>query len=351
MSVPRILHVTEAMGGGTAAAIAEFARSTPQYEHHLLGRVRPGSETATAADFAASHPAGRGLAGLALAVRRAVARARPAVVHLHSSWAGLVGRLLLAPGGPAVAYTPHCFAFERDPATNPPGLVRAARLAERALAGRTRLAICVSPREADLAAALGLAAVHVPNTTRVRAPRELPAEPAPEVVTVGRIGAQKDPHFLLRVKALVTAGADWTWIGGGDPALEARLRAAGVEVTGWLPPRRVGERLAAAGAYLHTAAWESCPLALLEAGAAGLPLVARSIPALDSLGLDPALRTPEHVAAELELVLRTGQPSRPRLQEAFAARHTPQAQASALTAAYEWLLDAAVRAGVPVPVG
>jgi hypothetical protein len=79
-------------------------------------------------------------------------------------------------------------------------------------------------------------------------------------------------------------------------------------------------------------------LALQEAGAAGLPIVARSIPALDSLGLDPALRVPERVAAELDLVLRTGQPSRPRLQEAFAARHTPQAQAAALTEAYEWLL-------------
>ncbi|WP_433209646.1 glycosyltransferase [Dactylosporangium sp. CS-047395] len=390
MNAPRILHVTEAMGGGTAAAIAEFARSTPQYEHHLLGRLRPGSETATAADFAASHAAGRGLPGLARALRRAVAAVRPAVVHLHSSWAGLVGRLALAPGGPAIAYTPHCFAFERDPATTPPGFVRLARRAERFLAGRTALAVCVSPREAELAAGLGLAAVHVPNTTRVRSPRAHHAVPVsgvvmahdaaavrgvvmahdaaavsgvvmahhgaavsgvvmahdaaavPGVVTVGRVGAQKDPLFLLRVKELVAVEADWTWVGGGDPGLEEHLRAHGVTVTGWRPPDEVGERLARADAYLHTAAWESCPLALLEAGAAGLPLVARSIPALDSLGLDPTLVTPELVAAELDLVLRTGQATRPRLQEAFAARHTPQAQAAALTEAYEWLLDTAV---------
>ncbi|WP_433050337.1 glycosyltransferase family 4 protein [Dactylosporangium sp. CS-033363] len=342
MNALRILHVTEAMGGGTAAAIAEFARSTPQYEHHLLGRVRPGSETATAADFAVSHAGGRGLLGLARAVRRAVAVARPEVVHLHSSWAGLVGRLALVPGGPPIAYTPHCFAFERDPATTPPGFVRAVRRAERFLAGRTALAVCVSPREADLAAGLGLAAVHVPNTTRVRSPRAHHGAPTPGVVTVGRVGAQKDPLFLLRVKSLLAVEARWTWVGGGDPELEEHLRAHGVTVTGWLPPDEVGERLASADAYLHTAAWESCPLALLEAGAAGLPLVARSIPALDSLGLDPSLTTPELVAAELDLVLRTGQATRPRLQEAFAAQHTPQAQAAALTEAYEWLLGTAV---------
>ncbi|WP_432978065.1 glycosyltransferase [Dactylosporangium sp. CA-233914] len=330
----RVLHVVgnrAAPGGGPAVAVAEFARSTPQYEHHLLG---PGDD----ADFAAAHDAGRGPFGLARALRRTVAAVRPHVVHLHAAWAGLVGRLVLPRPGAPVAYTPHCFAFEGERGA------RAARRAEQALAGRTGLAVCVSPRETELAGALGLPAVHVPNTTRVRAPRFRATAGRRVVVTVGRVAVQKDPRFLLRVKALAGPGAAWIWVGGGDPALEAELRAGGVEVTGWLPPGRVAARLAAADAYLHTAAWESCPLALLEAGAAGLPIVARSIPALDALGLDPDLDTPERVAAELDLVLHTGQPSRPRLQEAFAARHTPQAQAAALTEAYEWLI-AARRAG------
>ncbi|GLL04512.1 hypothetical protein GCM10017581_062590 [Dactylosporangium matsuzakiense] len=304
---------------------------------------RLGCDASPAADFTVRHPSGRGRLGVAWALRRAVAAAQPAIVHLHSPWAGFIGRLLLPRSGPPIAYTPHCFAFERDPATAPPGLVHVTRRAEQIVADRTGLAVCVSPREADLAAAMGLPAVHVPNTTRVRAPRMRTSEATPTVVTVGRIGAQKDPHFLLRAKTFVNIDAEWTWIGGGDPALESELRAAGVTVTGWLPPEQVAEHLAAADVYLHTAAWESCPLALLEAVAAGLPIVARSIPALDSLGLDPDLHTPEQVAVELELVLHTGQPSRPRLQEAFAAQHTPQAQAAALTQAYEWLIGSSIR--------
>jgi glycosyltransferase involved in cell wall biosynthesis len=239
--------------------------------------------------------------------------------------------------GPAILFTPHCFSFERTDV--PPFVTRLLRAAERAVAASTDLAVCVSPREADLAAALGIPAVVVPNTTRARTARPDRRHDG-SVVTVGRVCAQQDPGFLRQVKALLDAddrvggGVAWTWVGGGDPGGEAALRAAGIRVTGRRSPAEVRNHLAAADVYLHTAAWESCPLPLLEAAAAGLPLVARSIPALVSLGLDPDLETPEAVAAELARVLLTGRPARPRLQEAFAARHTPQAQSAALADAY-----------------
>lgn len=62
---PRILHVTESMGGGTAAAIVEFVRSTPQFEHHLLFRRRAGSDVPVRHEdlFAGSRDAGGGPVG------------------------------------------------------------------------------------------------------------------------------------------------------------------------------------------------------------------------------------------------------------------------------------------------
>ncbi|MET7424647.1 glycosyltransferase family 4 protein [Dactylosporangium sp. NPDC005555] len=350
---PRILHVTGSMSGGVAAAIVEFVRSTPQFEHHLLFRRGPGAGRAlTAAPgdppvgfedlFAGSRDAGGGPVRLGRALRETLPAVAPRIVHLHGARAGFVGRTVIpvvarSVTGPAIVYTPHCFGFERT--TAPRLLTRSLHAAERAVAASTDLAVCVSPREAALAEDLGMPAVVVPNTTRARTARHCTgASPGGSVVTVGRVGAQKDPSFLLRVKALLDGGATWTWVGGGDPRLEATLRAAGVRVTGWRSPAEVRNRLAAADVYLHTAAWESCPLPLLEAAAAGLPLVARSIPALDSLGLDPSLGTAEAVAAELATVLTTGRPTRPRLQETFAARHTPQAQAAALADAYTGVL-------------
>ena len=347
---PRILHVTESMGGGTAAAIVEFVRSTPQFEHHLLFRRRAGSDVPVRHEdlFAGSRDAGRGPVRLARALRETLPAVAPRIVHLHGTWAGLVGRTVVPAAarsatGPAILLTPHGFSFERTDV--PPLATRLLRAAERAVAASTDLAVCVSRREADLAAALGIPAVVVPNTTRARTARPDRRRHDGSIVTVGRVCPQKDPGFLLRVKALLDgaapaagSGVTWTWVGGGDARAEAALRAAGIRVTGWRSPAEVRNHLAAADVYLHTAAWESCPLPLLEAAAAGLPLVARSIPALDSLGLDPDLGTAEAVAAELATVLTTGRPGRPRLQEAFAARHTPQAQAAALADAYASVL-------------
>ena len=55
----------------------------------------------------------KSLIDLGRVLRRAVATHCPDVVHLHSSLAGAVGRLLLAPrmSRPAVVYTPHAFPF------------------------------------------------------------------------------------------------------------------------------------------------------------------------------------------------------------------------------------------------
>ena len=50
------------------------------------------------------------------------------------------------------------------------------------------------------------------------------------------------------------------WLGDGDPALRERLRAGGVEVTGWLPREATFARLGAADLYLHSARWEGFPL-------------------------------------------------------------------------------------------
>jgi glycosyltransferase involved in cell wall biosynthesis len=69
-----------------------------------------------------------------------------------------------------------------------------------------------------------------------------------------------------------------------------------VHVTGWLPRADALSLLATAHVYLHTAAWEGSPITLLEAADLRVPVVARSIPALDSLGYDPSLRDPAAVA-------------------------------------------------------
>ena len=69
----------------------------------------------------------------------------------------------------------------------------------------------------------------------------------------------------------------FVWIGDGDPTQEARLRAAGVEVTGHIANNEVAEVLGRATVYLQTSVWEGMPVSLMSAMAAGLPCVVADV--------------------------------------------------------------------------
>ena len=72
-------------------------------------------------------------------------RYQPDLIHLHSSWAGLLGRLVPL-GRRKIVYTPHCYAFERRDLSQ---VVRIGLwLVEKILSRRNAGVFAVSPREA-----------------------------------------------------------------------------------------------------------------------------------------------------------------------------------------------------------
>ena len=83
-----------------------------------------------------------GVAGELSALRRIIADVDPDVVMLHSSKAGLVGRLALRGARPTV-FVPHAWSF--DAVTGPMAI--ASRSWERLAAHRTDLVVCVSAAE------------------------------------------------------------------------------------------------------------------------------------------------------------------------------------------------------------
>ena len=196
---------------------------------------------------------------------------------------------------------------------------------------------CVSPYEAAQARALGVRAVFVPNTVDHDPPH---AEPTPAnrsvIVTAGRVTAQKDPYFFADVvhhlrAAGLSSEHQIRWVGDGAARQRTVLENAGVTVLGWRSRDETLLEMRRAAVYLHTAAWEGNPMTLLEATRLGVPIVARSIPSLESLGFAPALTTPEKVAAE---VLSTmGQPH--TVRSVYRVQPSATNQARALRAAYE----------------
>jgi glycosyltransferase involved in cell wall biosynthesis len=302
-----VLHVSESFGGGVVTAMLSFASNAPWAEHHLLAGEREGAEI----PLPPGHPF-RSITGLPQgsraairAIRRAYRQIEPDIVHLHSSFAGAYGRLAGLPRR-KIIYTPHCFGFEN---TKRSVAYRAGiYLAEQALSiGGGRFA-GVSPRECALARGMVGASesILLPNFARIpetlASAGGLPSDAPSRLrgAMVGRMLPQKDPEFFIRTwRALrpETSCIELTWIGGGEGGIESEMRDLGIEVTGWIGPTEVLSLLRTMDFYVHTAAWEGNPMSVLEAAALKLPIVARDIPALRSIGMSALASTPEELAA------------------------------------------------------
>jgi len=335
----RVLHVIESLGGGVLSSVLSMVDATPDIEHHLAvwqRRKHAGTGDQLGA-FTAIHLLPGQVRRATRSLRALVGEQAPDVVHAHSSYAGVLARA--ADLGAAVAYSPHCFAFERrDLGT----VARSTfREVERSLVRRTEVLVACSPHEASLAVDLGhRRVVMVPNRPLQPPDLRVRRDEPFRIVTVGRVTAQKDWRHFLDVKREVdrhdVRGLRWEWLGSGDDDGELALRAEGVAVSGWLPRTEVIDRLGAAQAYLHTAAWEGAPVSIVEAAAVGLPIVARAIPSLASYdvpGLAPAATALADQLLDLRDPLAWARAQRRSLR--FAAEHSVSVQRYRLNAAYQ----------------
>lgn len=317
----RVVHVVDRITGGVPVAVRTYLRhSPPGIDHVVLSPFSAGAPAAvwqtdgdgasgrTGDDVATSRTGGtvtyldwdvRTPARAAANLHRLLRRADADVIHAHSSFPGVYVRAVRPRGGPRIVYTPHCFAFERTDIGS--RTRRAYRGIERLLAGRTDVVAACGPGEAIAARALGGRVGPVTTVPNVASliPRLPRADRAPGPLRVGMMGRwspQKDPaYFAATVDRLRQSlgRVDATWIGGPDDDA-----AAGIGITGWLDGADLEDALASLDVYLHTAAWEGFPIALLDAHAVGLPILARRIPALPGLpasltiesGLDDLVR-------------------------------------------------------------
>lgn len=184
-------------------------------------------------------------------------------------------------------YEPHCLKFT-DPGSST-GYRAFYWLAERVLGPRTDTFVVLSPQEDRLARRLAPRArrVMLPN-----APQEGLAPPPSArdrtVVMSGRIAPQKAPAWFAeaaRTAQRLDPSVEFRWIGDGDPDQRAELTDSGVIVTGWLDRDQLGDELARAGVYLHSASYEGFPISVLDAAACGTPIVVRDIEAFEGTSL------------------------------------------------------------------
>lgn len=219
---------------------------------------------------------------------------KPAVVHTHSSKAGILGRLAAwLAGVPLVIHTYHGFGFNDFQSAPRKGLYL---LAERLACRVTDRIIFVSESnrvyarrhrlgdpERYLLLRSGIKLSDYP--AKVENPGKLKASLGlgmhkPMVASIGNLKPQKNPGDFVALARLVAAenpDARFLFIGDGPlrPRLECQMLAAGLHgrltLAGWR--RDTPALLAASEIFVLTSLWEGLPRALVEAMKSGLPCV------------------------------------------------------------------------------
>lgn len=222
---------------------------------------------------------------------------RPHAIHVHGGRAAFFARR----GLPApTAYTVHGYHFLRKPPLQRMlGLLaerQAARMAtEIIFVCRFDQALCERMRLAPQSTAKRV----IFNGVRVE---DLGGDASPEpkrIAFLGRLTEQKDPLLAVSIAArLASDGHQMEMIGGGE--IEAEVRAeisrlgldGSVSISGAVKREEALAKLRRAEAMLMTSKWEGLPVAVLEAMAIGVPVVAprvSGIPEIIEDGVDGVL--------------------------------------------------------------
>jgi glycosyltransferase involved in cell wall biosynthesis len=231
------------------------------------------------------------------------------IVHLHSSFAGAIGRSVRSSGA-AIVYCPHGWA--QGMRTSAPA--RAAyRMVENVLSRRTGAIINISHSEERhaRAARVALDKCHLVHNGISDAPfTPLPAGTRlKRLLFVGRYDRQKGADLLVGIApSLRERGITLTMIGGaviGKPAV-ANI-PEDVDHRGWQPPDAVAAAMNEADAIIMPSRWEGFGLVAVEAMRAARPIVATEVGGLAEIvvhGCSGILVPPESPAALLNGVDR-----------------------------------------------
>lgn len=371
---PAVLHVTQPVTEGVGNFVALLIAGQIELDRRVGLACDPRSELAekaaaagaTVLPWPARREPGAGLITELAGLRRAVARFEPDIVHLHSSKAGLVGRLALRGRLPTV-FQPNAWSFE---ALTGRRRLAAVRWESRAARWTDDLFL-VSRHEHEAARAYGIeplgGSVVLGNPVDVT--RFRPATPderrrkrhelgvadnQPLVGCIGRLCRQKGQDVLLdRWPEVAAAVPEAVLVLVGDGPDRDRLAAKagpGIRLLG--NRTDVAELLRALDVVVLPSRWEGMALTMLEAMATGLPVVTTDVGgAAETVGRGAGAVVPigdgnavaRAVVARL-LDRQLGQREGDRGRELAVEEHSSPAIIAAVDAAYQVTL--ARRVGV-----
>lgn len=213
-----------------------------------------------------------------LSLRKLIKEINPDVLHLHSSKAGVLGRVanFLLFKKRKVYYTPHGYAFLRlDISKNKRSLYHFIEKYSQRIFGGTTIACGDTENEIALEMGESVLIRNGINIEKIKQRKTIITNQRLTIGTVGRITYQKNPQLFNEI-ALKFPQYDFLWIGDGE--LKNFLTSSNITITGWFPNNEaVFPYLNKLDVFLQTSLWEGLPLAVLEAMALSKPVIATKV--------------------------------------------------------------------------
>ena len=209
-------------------------------------------------------------------ISKKIKQIQPNIIHLHSTKAGVIGRIAskFCPKA-KVYYTPNGYSFIRQDISNLKQFIfKTIEISINKIFGGTTIAC--GDTEYELAKKIGNALL-VRNGIDVNSLKPLIKSSNNSVFTIGTVGRmsnQKNPRFFNSI-AEKFPDIKFIWIGDGE--LKSELRSKNIEITGWIKHEEVLNLVTSLDIYVQTSSWEGLPFTIIEAMALQKPIVATNV--------------------------------------------------------------------------
>lgn len=272
----RILFVVEAMGGGVFTYIVDLANElVKEYDMYIAYAVRPQTpkdyreyfddriKLIEVKNFTRNINFFKDLRAIP-EVKQIARTVMPDIIHLHSSKAGVIGRIAFNGRKVPLFYTPHGYSFLMKNYNPIKRFIF--RTIENVMSRKCCTTVSCSLGEHRETLKLTDRALYINNGINTRELDKIlenveKFEHPFTVFTLGRICHQKNPA-LFNAIAESLPNVRFLWIGDGE--LKSELKSPNIEITGWVDREKAISLSINADVFVLTSLWEGLPISLLE---------------------------------------------------------------------------------------
>lgn len=276
MSKKKILYIVGAMGGGVFTYIVDLANElVNEFDVYIAYGIRPQTpynyqeyfdskiKLIKVENFVREVSPYKDLKALS-EIKKIEKKVKPDIIHLHSSKAGVLGRIAFNGKKIPVFYTPHGYSFLMRDTSIVKRLIY--WWIEKIFSFRKCTIISCSHGEYKESLKLTKNSTYVNNAINIEALDKRLSKVKKEehpltVFTLGRICYQKNPK-LFNLIARAMPDTKFLWIGDGE--LVNELTSPNIEITGWVDREEALKKSMNADVFVLTSLWEGLPMSLLE---------------------------------------------------------------------------------------